>query len=305
MLRKILIALAAVFLLVVGVGAYFVHRISSQLEQDSRNSLQKLVPHVVTGEGLLVKCVFYKAYGARQIWQLSTAFPTDREGAVLTVVSDDGAHFLDGSGQEMKAIRFSESVFCPIEVVRINASGDYGFLTHDQRWAVGVTFFDKLGHKRWNYPSGLSQGVDDAAPLDEDGKFGVVVGFNGSGGIALVDGDGKKIWEKPDTNVWHVETLDIHGDGHQQILHTNARGQFVVRTPAGEVTANYQPGVYVSEFALTRWGNEPQAKHILAPSKVPSEGCCKPAFLVLDASEILGESCSGMATLSVNNESNS
>jgi hypothetical protein len=99
-----------------------------------------------------------------------------------------------------------------------------------------------------------------------------------------VDGDGKKIWEKPDTNVWHVETLDIHGDGHQQILHTNARGKFIIRTSSGEVIENYLPGVYASEFALTRWGSEPHARHILVPSKVPSGGCCKSEFLELDAS---------------------
>jgi len=125
--------------------------------------------------------------------------------------------------------------------------------------------------------------IDDSVGGDLDGKgnLQVVIGFNGGGGVALIDGNGKEIWEKKDTNVWHVEILDINGDGRKEILHSNARGQLLVRDARGEIIARYLPDHYVSGFALTRWGAESQSRHILIPSQEAGEG--KSSILVLDA----------------------
>ena len=88
---------------------------------------------------------------------------------------------------------------------------------------------------------------------------------------------------KKESNVWHVETLDTNGDA-REILHSNARGQLLVRGGSGDVIARYLPNFYVSHFVLTRWGEESRASHILVPVSEEREGCCKPAFLLLDAS---------------------
>jgi hypothetical protein len=123
-------------------------------------------------------------------------WPADREGGILTVVTDEGARFLDYSGNERKVVHFSERVVSPVELARTDSAGNYVFLTRDQSWAVAVILFDEQGRKRWSYPdSGLNLGVDDAAVLEEDGWFlGVVVGFNGSGGVTLLDADRNVVW---------------------------------------------------------------------------------------------------------------
>ncbi len=285
MLRKILIPLALLILALIVFGVYFFHRIDSQLAQDSREKLKKLEPRVITGAGHFKKSTFYGGGDLGEITEILVGWPADREGAALTVVGNRGAHFLDSGGVLKKQVRFSQDIFCPVEATRLNASGEYGFLTRDESWSVGAILFDKQGQERWSYPGGVLKGVDDSvgAGLDGKGNLQVVIGFNGRGGVVLVDNEGKKIWQKTDLNVWHVETLDINEDGRTEILHSNARGQLLVRDASGEIIARFLTDHYVSDFALTRWGAESQPRHILIPSQETGDGCCKPVIFVLDA----------------------
>lgn len=285
MLRKVLITFALLVLAVIVFGVYFFHRIDSQLARDSREKLKKLEPRVITGTGQFKKSIFYKGENLGGVTEILVGWPADREGAALTVVGNRGAHFLDSNGVLKRQVRFSKDIFCPVEVTRLNASGEYGFLTRDESWSVGAILFDKQGQERWSYPGGVLKGVDDSvgAGLDNKGNVRVVVGFNGGGGVVLVDSEGEEIWRKADSNVWHVETLDIDGDGRMEILHSNARGQLVVRAASGEIIAHYLTDHYVSDFALTRWGTESEARHILVPSQETADGCCKQVILVLDA----------------------
>jgi hypothetical protein len=285
MLRKLLIALGLLVLALVGVGVYFFYRIDSQFARDSREGQRRLEPRVITGGGQFKKSTFYTAESLGEVTEILVGWPADREGAALTVVGNRGAHFLDRSGLLKKQVRFSKDVRCPIEVTRLDASGGYGFLTRYESWAVDVILFDKQGQELWSYPRGVLKGIDDSVGGDLDGKgnLQVAIGFNGAGGVVLVDGEGKRIWQRADGNVWHVETLDTKGNGRKEILHSNARGQLLVRDASGEIIARYLPDHYVSDFALTRWGTESQASHILIPSKEAGDGCCKPIILVLDA----------------------
>jgi hypothetical protein len=77
--------------------------------------------------------------------------------------------------------------------------------------------------------------------------------------------------------------LDRTGDGREEILHSNAKGQLLVRNAKGDVVDQYLPGSYVSRFALTRWGAEAQPSHILVSTSEAREGCCKATFVVLYA----------------------
>jgi hypothetical protein len=56
--------------------------------------------------------------------------------------------------------------------------------------------------------------------------------------------------EKEEPNAWHVETLDTNGDGREEILNSNAKGQLFVRNANGDVIAQYLPGAYVSGLLL-------------------------------------------------------
>jgi hypothetical protein len=126
-------------------------------------------------------------------------------------------------------------------------------------------------------------GVNDSASGDAygDGKLSIVIGFNGGGGITLLDGQGKTLWKEEEGNVWHVEMLDNNGEGGEEILHSNGRGQLLVRNATGNIVAHYLPGFYVSRFALARWGGESTPSHILVPVSESRED--KPKFILLDA----------------------
>lgn len=285
MLRKILIAVGLLVVAVIAAGVYVVHRVDLQLAHDSQEQLKKLEPVVVTGDGLFKKSTFYKGEGLGEVTEILLGWPANREGAALTVVGNRGAQFLDRSGVLKKQVTFSKDFRCPVKITRLNATGEYGFLTRHESWAVDVTLLDERGQVLWTYPGSILEAINDSVgdDLDGNGQFKVVIGFNGGGGVALVDDEGKKIWQRADTNVWHVETLDINGDGRKVILHSNAKGQLLVRDTRGEVITHYLTDHYVSDFALTRWGEESQPSHILIPSKESSDGCCKPVILVLDA----------------------
>jgi hypothetical protein len=287
MFRKILIGIAVlVFLLAGGIAFLYVKIRPSLREYAVRAEAERkmLQPRLVKGAGRFERRVFYAGSDLGDISQIHVGWPADHEGADIAVVGSQGADFVDSAGHLKKHVRFSIEQRCPVTVARIDPTGEYAYLTRDESWAVPATLFNKEGAVTWrskdNWP-----GVDDSAAGDVfgNGKVSVVIGFNGSGGIALLDGEGKTLWRKEEANVWHVEMLDTNGDGREQILHSNAKGQLLVRNGSGDVVAQYLPSFYVSHFALTRWGNEARPSHILVPISEPRDGCCKPAFVLLDA----------------------
>jgi len=287
MLRKILIGLSVLLLLLAGAGVFLYYKIQPSLrEAEARDEVEKkiLQPRLIKGEGNFEKRAFYAAEGLGNISQIRMGWPADREGADIAVVGSRGADFIDLAGRFKKHVRFSTEQWSPIVVARMNASGEYGYLTRDESWATPAMLFDKEGRVSWR-SEGTLAGVDDSVPADlyGDGKLSIVIGFNGWGGVALFDGQGKKLWKKREWNVWHVETLDTNGDGREEILHSNAKGQLLVRNANGDVIAQFLPEFYVSNFAVTRWGEEMRPTHILVPTTEARDGCCKPVLVVLDA----------------------
>lgn len=287
MLRKILIGFSILLLVLAGASAFLYHKIQpsirdAEVRAEARQKM--LQPRIVKGDGDFERHTFHTGQGLGHVSQIRAGWPADREGADIAVIGSQGADFVDSTGQTEKQVRFKVEQRCPVAVARIDSTGNYGYLTRDESWAVPVTLFDKEGNVSWR-SEGTWQGVNDSAPGDlyGDGKLSVVIGFNGRGGLALFDGQGKRLWKKEESNVWHVELLDTTGDGHEEILHSNGKGQLLVRNENGDVTAEYLPGVNVSQFALTRWGEEARPSHILVPISVFREGCCKPEFLILDA----------------------
>jgi len=283
MLRKILIGLAVLLLLLVIAAICITHWSQKYLERQAKAAPE---PRVVKGEGHFQKQLFYSDHALGNISQILVGWPADKEGATLTAVGNEGADFLDLTRQLRKQVHFSKFLFCPIEVARMDATGDYAYLTRDESWSVPVTLFDKEGQVSWSYGSGFLRGVDDSVAGDiyGDGKLSVVIGFNGQEGLSLVNREGKTVWKKSEGNVWHVETLDTNGDGRAEILHSNSRGQLLVRDARGDVIAEYLPGHCVSDFTLTRWAGEQRPTHILVPTTEGREGSCKSIFVVLDAS---------------------
>jgi hypothetical protein len=197
MMRKILLAVGIVLVVLVGT-AYLIHRLAEFVRKADSAQAEKLVPAIVKGDGQFEKRVFYSSYGLGSISQILVGWPADKEGAAVAVVGNKEAHFLDLSGQLKKQIRFTGDLNCPIEVARLDASGDYAYLTRDEGSFFSATLLDKEGQVRWSSPGGELKGVDDSVSGDVygDRKLWVVIEFNGGGGLALINGEGKEVWRK-------------------------------------------------------------------------------------------------------------
>lgn len=198
MLRKVLIGFAVVLFLLMGASAYVYHRFVAPsiraAEAQVAANQKMLQPRLIVGAGNFEKHVFYTGNGLGDISQILVGWPADRESADITVVGDRGADFVDSAGEVKKQVRFSIEEHCPIQVVRLDWNGDYGYLTRDESWAVPVALFDKDGRVRWHY-GGWWSGVDDSAAADLSGKrtLSVIVGLNGSGGVVLLNERGKQV----------------------------------------------------------------------------------------------------------------
>jgi len=287
MFRKVIIGFAILVLLMVGAGVFLYHKIQPSIREAEAQveARQKMLqPRLITGEGDFEKRTFYSDEGLGNISQISIGWPADREGADIAVVGSHGADFIDSSGQMRNKVHFSIDQYCPVIVVRTSSTGDYSYLTRDESWAAPATLFDKQGHVRWT-SKGTWPGVDDSAAGDVfgDGKLSVVIGLNGSGGLTLLDEQGKTLWNKAEGNVWHAEMLDTNADGRDEILHSDAKGHLLVRNGKGDVISRYLPGTYVSFFALTRWGGETRPTHILIPISKGNEGQEQSTFVLLEA----------------------
>ena len=140
-----------------------------------------------------------------------------------------------------------------INVIQLNSRGVFGFMNRGS-WCREARVMDFTGKPLWSYGAGLD-GVNDMVSGDIDGddipEF--AVGFNGGGGIHLLNNQGMKLWEFPDGNVWHVEMVDLNGDGVKSIVHSNASGDITVRDNQGKILSRNEPKPYFSHFSLIRW----------------------------------------------------
>lgn len=240
-------------------------------------------PRVLLGGKLLNKKIFYQGTGIGEISQILVGWPADREGADMTVVGNKGFQFLYLNGNSRKAIQFSESIFGPIQVVRLDSSGNFGFFTREETGAGPVVLFDSQGQKIWSYGSHFSWADDSVAgDINGDGRPEFVVAKLWK--IHVLSRGGQELWASHDLNIWHLELLPASGGEPCKILHSNAGGELVAQDPQGREVAKYLPGRYVGHFSITRWGTETQPTHILAPNEIKSKADPRRReFFVLDS----------------------
>jgi hypothetical protein len=136
--------------------------------------------------------------------------------------------------------------------------GRPGFLVILGPVADEIALVDEEGNRRWEYEPDRAKGmfVDDAAAGDlaGDGNVAVAVGYGGGTGIRLFDRLGNELWHKSDGNVWHIEMIVDGSTGKRYLVHSNARGELVVRDSAGSVVQSAQPASdYLSNFSISTW----------------------------------------------------
>ena len=139
-----------------------------------------------------------------------------------------------------------------VEMLDVDSDGVFEFLNRGS-WSCDVSLLDHEGKVLWTY--GGNPGVNDACPVDVDGdgRLEVVVGFNGEGGLHLLDAQGRRIWRRDATDVWCVGVLESGETGQQEIVHSNTAGELVVRDAEGQITRKAKPGTFFSQFSVCPW----------------------------------------------------
>lgn len=155
-----------------------------------------------------------------------------------------------------------------IRFIDLDGDGVFEYMDRGGHGWQDAGLFDRAGKTIWRY--GDSFGVDDMATgdLDGDGKPEFVVGFNGGGGVRLVNRSGADVWRQDDGNVWHVEMVDTDGDGTLEIVHSNAPGQITIRDRRGTIISQvspHVPGLYLSNFSVVRWPRTHSRPSLLVP----------------------------------------
>lgn len=216
---------------------------------------------VVTNSHELIKTVIIEDNRIGSVTDIVVRRSADSKTRETILAGTKGALF-SGRGLPAKFVSF-EINQDNVNYVKINSQNAYGFMNRGS-WCRDALVMDDSGHVLWRYGRG-ENGVDDMASgdLDGDGNPDYVVGFNGGGGIHLLNSQGKKVWQFPDGNVWHVEIADIDGSGHMKIVHSNARGDITVRDNQGKIISKQNPEPYFSHFSLIRWPNESSPERLL------------------------------------------
>jgi len=254
MLKRVVIVIVLFVLFDIVAGGIFIYRHRQVLL--AFRGLPKMpdslkTPRVVLGNSLLSKVEI-------RVSEIGVITDVEPERESTLVVGRRGAAFLSDAGSVLSRVQFEN---CRADVVAVSA----GYLCRGA-WNVPVILFSPEGKTLLSYQGGTG-GVDDATVGTFNGTDRIIVGFNGMGGVRMLDVGGKEIWKQNDGNVWHVEAVKSNEMGDTEILHSNARGEITIRDASGNILEHHPAEVYMAHFSLTAWGNEPSRNKLLMPGE--------------------------------------
>lgn len=181
---------------------------------------------------------------------LEGTFP-EGSGIATGIVGLKGAAFVDSYGLVKHFIPFNMPLN-NVNFVDVDRRGVYEYFNRGN-WAINPGLVNMDGTLRWRHAVATASNDMAAGDVDGDGGVEFAIGYNGAGGISLLDKNGVERWTKPGVNIWHVEIVDTNGDGKGEIVHSNSSGEIVIRNGDGIVLSKTKPKVYFSHFSLCRW----------------------------------------------------
>jgi hypothetical protein len=183
-----------------------------------------------------------------------TIYAVGREGRCVQVDTD---------GKQEREIRLPESSGMTVRIVRLPDNGKKKALATFNLWSGKLGCFDLDGKTLWTG----SDGIDDVW-VDElgGGADKMIVGYNGAGGIQVLDGQGAVIWKNTTIgNVWHVCAGDVLGTGSPQVITTSATGQIhIFDATTGKRIKDLDAGCYATMVRVIRADKPGKADLILA-----------------------------------------
>lgn len=251
----------APLLLIVGVCVVFATRNPGEYGASLKMPAALTTPRVVVNKTGLMRNVFIEDARLGNVTDIVSR--NDPSGKLKeTIIAGSRGALFTGTGLPTRFVRFDERQD-HVNSIQLNSHGAFGFMNRGA-WCSEARVMDESGRLIWSYGGGLN-GIDDMASgdLDGDGIPEFAVGFNGGGGIHLLNRQGKKLWGFPDGNVWHVEIADVNGNGQKKIVHSNACGNITVRDKQGKIISKSKPEPYFSHFSLIRWPTASSPEQLL------------------------------------------
>ena len=260
-LANVVLAIVAIVLFIAGPGL-----------KTLRKTVAPLQPGILQGSTLLSKSTFLTHQALGDISEIRTGWPATLNHNSITVVGIAGADFLDSDGLPRHNVLFDTRCYVPARIMRLDAYGNYAFLTHEENLACPAKIFDSTGKSIWSQKP--KWGAFDSAAGNTSGEpsgpgaYSIGIAQIGLGGLLLFN-QSSQLWAISQPNVWHVEFLDVNSDGRDEILHSDGQGHLIVRDSTGQLLADYTPDFFVMHFSITRWASESTPSHILVPSQNP------------------------------------
>jgi hypothetical protein len=216
---------------------------------------------VRVGAGLLQKSVFVQEPSLGSVTDIAEGELGPAAGREIGIAGTQGAVFLGKGAKPVGRVSFTGPC-THVDIIDVEGDGVCEFMNRGS-WAVPAFVMDHTGALRWKY--GGSPGVDDmaAGDVNGDGKLEFGVGFNGGGGVHLLDSAGHKQWEEPDGNAWHVELVDTDGDERAEVVNSSAGGTMTVRDANGRTIGGGRPPAYFSGFSVSRWPTSKDREYAL------------------------------------------
>jgi len=216
---------------------------------------------VLVGDGILSKSVYVQDARLGTISDIAVGEFDPSPGPEIAIVGTRGALFVDSNAKAKSSLMFSVRAG-HVVIVDVDGDGISEFLDRGGGWQ-DISLIDHKGNAIWTY--GGIPGVNDVAAgdINRDGILEFVVGFNGGGGVRLLDRNAKEKWTQSDSNVWHVELVDVNSDGSLEIVHSNAAGEMIVRDKDGKIIHRAKPAPYFSSFSLGRWPTKKAEQYAL------------------------------------------
>jgi hypothetical protein len=267
----VVIGFAAVALIVVGLFRFVAHHWNAFESPPAPPELRKA--EVRVGQGLLEKAIFF---ADEQLGNVTDIILDPLPGARFGVAGVSGAVFLKPDRTALSHVKFQPAArkslgfpLAPTHVQFLDLDGHHkwAFLNRGGDGWQDASLIGPDGKTLW--VEGGRPAVDDmaAGDLAGDGSPLFVVGFNGGGGLRCLNVKNELQWQKPGRNIWHVEIVDIDGNGQPKIVHTDASGGFTIRNRKGDIEREIRPVEDGDEFSVCHWPTAKSGPKLVIPGK--------------------------------------